>query len=143
MMVGSSFFILGIVALIPFVAGMLGFSRLTAYLMTAALMCGFIYLAAVTFSDALKFQSVLSALVDWGWNNCRSDSGIAIHVCSGPLVWYSVSRVTYLDESSIAMKVCPWHKPDYRSDASVDRGRPEVTGRWAADRTYSSFSPPE
>jgi uncharacterized membrane protein len=62
MMVGSSFFILGIVALIPFVAGMLGFSRLTAYL-TAVLMCGFIYLAAVTFSDALKFQSVYRLLL--------------------------------------------------------------------------------
>jgi hypothetical protein len=63
MMVGSSFFILGIVALIPFFAGMLGFSRLTAYLMTAVLMCGFIYLAAVTFSDALKFQSVYRLLL--------------------------------------------------------------------------------
>jgi hypothetical protein len=48
----------GIAALIPFVSGLLGFSRLTAYLMTAALMCGYICLAAATFSDELKFQSV-------------------------------------------------------------------------------------
>jgi hypothetical protein len=57
-MVGLLLFYLGIVALIPFVSGLLGFSRLTAYLMTAVLVCGSIYLDAVTFSDALKFQPV-------------------------------------------------------------------------------------
>jgi hypothetical protein len=63
MMVGLLLFYLGIVALIPFVSGLLGFSRLTAYLMTAVLVCGSIYLDAVTFSDALKFQPVYRLLL--------------------------------------------------------------------------------
>jgi hypothetical protein len=62
MMMALFLFYVGIAALIPFVSGLLGFSRLTAYLMTAALICGYIYLAAVTFSDELKFQTVYRLL---------------------------------------------------------------------------------
>jgi hypothetical protein len=49
---------LGIAALIPFITGLLGFSRRTSYLIAAALTCGLIYLDVVTFSDALKYQDV-------------------------------------------------------------------------------------
>jgi hypothetical protein len=49
---------LGIASVIPFIAGLLGFSRRISYVMTAALTCGLIYLDAVTFSDALKYQDV-------------------------------------------------------------------------------------
>jgi hypothetical protein len=47
---------LGIASVIPFIGGLLGFSRRISYVMTAALTCGLIYLDAVTFSDALKYQ---------------------------------------------------------------------------------------
>ena len=63
MLMALFLFYLGIAAMIPFASGLLGFSRLTAYSMTAALMCGYIYLAAVTFSDELKFQTVYRLLL--------------------------------------------------------------------------------
>lgn len=56
-------FYLGVLALIPFVSGIAGFSRLIAYIMTAALVCGFTYLNAVTFLDSLKYQPVCRLLL--------------------------------------------------------------------------------
>jgi hypothetical protein len=58
MMMALFVFYLGMAAIIPLVSGLLGFSRRVPYLMTATLTCGLIYLEAVTFSDALKFQDV-------------------------------------------------------------------------------------
>lgn len=54
---------LGIAAMIPFVAGLFALSRRIPYLMAAALTCGLIYLQAVTFSDAFKYQSAGDAVL--------------------------------------------------------------------------------
>ena len=53
-------FFLGIAAILPFVSGVLGFSRRVPYLMTAVLTGGLICLGAVTFSNDLKYQDVYS-----------------------------------------------------------------------------------
>lgn len=63
MMIALFLFYIGIAAVIPFVSGLLGFSRLTTYLMTGTLMCGYIYLAGVTFYDELRFQTVYRLLL--------------------------------------------------------------------------------
>jgi hypothetical protein len=60
-------FYLVIASIIPFIAGLLGFSRRTPYLQTIALSCGLIYLDVVTFSDGLKYQAMYRlVLVDVG-----------------------------------------------------------------------------
>jgi uncharacterized membrane protein len=54
---------LGIVSLIPFISGLLGSSRRIPYLMAVAITFGLIYLAAVTFSNSLKYQDAYQLLL--------------------------------------------------------------------------------
>jgi hypothetical protein len=55
-------FYIGIAATIPFLAGLLGFSRRIAYLLTAILTCGMAVSLAVNFSNGLKYQGIYSLL---------------------------------------------------------------------------------
>jgi hypothetical protein len=96
---------LGIAALIPFIAGLLGFSRRASYLVTAALACDFIYLGVVTFSDELKYQNVYPAGVGRSWHDSAFGSGIAHRLHSGPLAGRPLSGRTSLDKKSIAVNV--------------------------------------
>ncbi|WP_157449876.1 hypothetical protein [Bradyrhizobium sp. ARR65] len=63
MMMATFLFYLGVAATIPFISGLLGFSRRAPFLMTAVLTGGFICLGAVAFSDDLKYQDVYSLLL--------------------------------------------------------------------------------
>jgi hypothetical protein len=47
---------LGLFAVVPFTAGLLGFSWRAALVTAIVLICGFIYLEIITFSHALKYQ---------------------------------------------------------------------------------------
>lgn len=49
-------FVFGIASIIPFGAGLLGFSRRVPVLLTAILTCGLIYLGVTTSSNAFKYQ---------------------------------------------------------------------------------------
>jgi hypothetical protein len=58
---------IGIAAIIPFIAGLLGYSRRVSYVMAVALPCGLLFLELLTFSDALKYQSIYRlAMTDLG-----------------------------------------------------------------------------
>jgi hypothetical protein len=56
-------FYIGIAATIPFLAGLLGFSRRIPYVLTAILTCGMAVSLAVNFSNGLKYQSIYSLLL--------------------------------------------------------------------------------
>lgn len=62
MLVAVALFWLGLACLVPFVGGLLGFSRRIAYYLTAALVCGLILLDAWTFSDSLQHQNIYRLL---------------------------------------------------------------------------------
>lgn len=63
-----SLVLLGVASLIPFIAGMLGFSRRVSYVWATTLMCAFIFLEAKDFSPRFNLQEVFGLLLSEAGN---------------------------------------------------------------------------